>query len=137
MAANPSHPPKPEQPGKFERFWNQLFTYAYDCDTPQSLIVNETFFIVLGIVFAWFCGLSLRTGSKLLVWIALAVMVIVELYLIVSVFIGLTTFFLSLIRRKRIERYGSPDRPTPRTTDEPQKKEKKQRRKYKVNNRRF
>ena len=127
--------PKKDKPGKFERFWNKLFTYSYDCDNPQTTFINETFFVILAIVYAWFCGLSVKTGSTVVVWIAIVALILGELYLLVSFFIGLTTFFLAWIRRRRRLKYGTEDYQAIPKEKKDRKKPKK--RGYKISNRRF
>ena len=136
----------PEKKGKFERFWNELFTYAYDCDNFRTLFINESFFAVLGILVYWLFTLSFRTNSQAIVWIALVLMAIAELYIVTSLFIGLTTFFLSMIQRKRREKQGDVSRkaaskpsakPAAKQAAKPAPKAKPARRKYKVNNKRF
>jgi len=128
-----------KKPGKFERFWNQLFTYAYDCDNPQTLIINEVFFVVAGIIFGWLCSLTVHLNNKVIVWIALVVMVLGELYFIISFIVGMTTFFLSMIHRKREEKM----RERPRNASAAQSAHhasgdrKKKKRQYKISNKRF
>ena len=132
-----------EKKGKFERFWNELFTYAYDCDNFRTLFVNESFFAVLGLLAYWLFTLSYRTNSQVIIWIALVLLVIVELYIVTSLFIGLTTFFLTMIQRKRRKKHGDAHRNASSGTsakgaaNKPAAKAKPARRKYKVSNKRF
>ncbi len=135
---------------KFDRFWTNLFTYAYDCDNPTTLLINETFFIISGIVFTWLCSLVRFLNSIALGWVAVVLMLAADLYFVMSVFIGLTTYFQALIRKKRIEkgvipanRRGSEKAkaavpPKPVAAEKPAAlKKKAARRQYKISNKRF
>ncbi len=122
----------------FERFWNNLFTYAYDCDTLSTLLVNETFFIASALVLAWLCSLTTLFKVKILAWIALAVLILGDLYFLISFYIGIQTFILSRIRKSRsghtdMQSYGSG-----KTVQKKSASAKKPRRRdYKISNRRL
>ena len=124
--------------GKFERFWNNLFTYAYDCDTFSTFIVNETFFIAAAIVLAWLCSLTTLLKYKLLAWIALAVLILGDLYFLISFYIGIQTFLLARVRKRRGGRAETRSSGSAQKSGEkPVPAKKPRRRNYRISNRRL
>ena len=90
--------------GKFSRFWNRLFTYAYDCDNGKTFFVNETFFISCALVLAWFCTLALDIPSRIVGWTALVILCIGEAYLLISFYLAITTLAYTKFHRNRVQR---------------------------------
>ena len=124
-------------PGKFERFWNSLFTYAYDCDRFSTLVVNETFFIAAALVLAWLCSLTTLLEVKALAWIALVILILGELYFLISFYIGIQTFILSQIRKNRENRNSKRSISSSAKTQNTTPSKKPHRRNYHISNRRF
>ena len=130
--------PRGNNPGKFERFWNNLFTYAYDCDTFSTFVVNETFFIAAAIVLAWLCSLTTLLEFKLLAWIALAVLILGDLYFLISFYIGIQTLILARVRKRRGEQAETRSSGFARkTVEKPAPSKKPRRRNYRISNRRL